>query len=263
MNISLDKIAKGAIVKSQAKILVELPSIGDTIGEKSDGMIESALDLYTKLVEQPYSEMSIALSGLSFSLFQSYSMLSRFYALKHVYHNGNPLIRVPFEEIWETKKQLEVRDKFSGIYYRIKNTTYIWDNKIMPVIVNDILYFKNIRLLRNAEIEALKEELFRFLDDLEQLAVNGKFKDTGNKFELYVSDIDIDTTYGCVWSEQVYMSFYKAFIFLATVSKEASVCESVNDWIKSIKRCSVCISVINNKERTQFFDKQRKIVNIL
>ncbi|GHT04299.1 hypothetical protein FACS189423_06770 [Bacteroidia bacterium] len=263
MNISLDKIARGAIAENQSKILLEMSTPGDLSGEKANGMIELAFDFYTQLVAQSYSEMAMALSGISFSLYQSNSLLSRFYSLKYAYHNGNPTIRIPFGEIIETKKQLEVREKFSGLYHQIKNTAYIWDNKIIPVLVNDIRYFQNIHLLRKEEKDALKEELFRFLNNLEQLATDGEFKDTGNKFELYISDIDIDNTYGCAWSEQVYISFHKAFIFMATISKDASVYKNVSDWIKSIKKCSVCISVINDKERTLFFDKQREIVNIL
>jgi hypothetical protein len=263
MHISLDKIAKGTIVENQAKIILEMSRTSDVVGEKSTEMIESAFDFYTQITEQPYSEMTMALSGIPFSLYQSYGMLNRLYALKHIYHNGNPAVRASFETIKEAEKHLELRDEFSRLFQNIKSTCYIWDNKIIPILVNDILYFKNIHIMKKAEREALKEDLLRFLNDMEQLATTGEFKNTGNKFELYISDIDIDTTYGCVWSEQIYMSFYKAFIFMATVSKDASVYESVSDWIKSIKRCSVCISLINNKERTLFFDTQREIVNIL
>jgi hypothetical protein len=207
--------------------------------------------------------MAVALSGMSYSLYQSYSHLSRFHSLKHIYHNGNPQARICYDEVFESKRQMEARNEFSSLYQHIKHTYYIWDHKIIPVLVKDILYFKHTHILKNTEIKALKEELLCFLNDLEQLAAQGEFKETGNKFELYISDIEIDTTYGYYWSEKVYMSFYNAFIFFAAVSTDITVYDSISDWIKSIKRCSVCISVINNKERTIFFDKQREIINTL
>ncbi|GHT42138.1 hypothetical protein FACS189437_09840 [Bacteroidia bacterium] len=77
MNISLDKIARGAIAENQSKILFEMSTPGDLSGKKSNGMIEAALNFYTQLAAQPYSEMAMALSGISFSLYQSYSLLSR------------------------------------------------------------------------------------------------------------------------------------------------------------------------------------------
>jgi hypothetical protein len=262
MNFSLDKIAKTATFEGSTNLL-SLPNTTGIREGNSALLIESVCHFLRKLTLQPYSEWAMALSGIAFPLYQHYSLISRFFVLKHIYHNGNPCVRQPFEEVRESEKVLDLREEFYTLLRNINHTYYIWDNKITPVLVNDINYFRNIHILTEAETQALKEDLICFFDELEQLAITGEYKETGNTFEFYISDVDIDSNYAYLWSENLFRSFYTAFIFITTISTDEIVYESIRDWIHSLKRCSTRISVINDRERTLFFDKQRKIVNTL
>jgi hypothetical protein len=262
INISLDKIIPATASGINPNNLLGLPLISNPEVNKSD-LIEAIYDFFMLLTDQPYSEFGTALSGVNFVLFQSYSLLSRFHIMKHLHYSGNSSTPVPFERIFESNKQLELRSDFQVLFHKISYTYYIWDLQIIPALVNDILYFRNIRLLKESETNALKMELLRFLQDLEQLASTGTYKETGARFELYVSDINIDVSYSYMWSDEIFASAFSAFIFFAVPSLDESFFKNMTAWIKSIKRCSTQISVINDKERSLFFDRQRQLVNTL
>jgi mevalonate pyrophosphate decarboxylase len=88
---------------------------------------------------------------------------------------------------------------------------YVLYHRIFRSLANDIRYFHSIRLLTNEDIRIIKEDLFRLLDYIENLAFAGQFKETGNKVFFYISDINIDTNYACLEMEDARISILNAF----------------------------------------------------
>jgi hypothetical protein len=272
MNLSLNEIIVNASPENKTKNVLELPVFQSDMINFCDGagdkLIEEAIIFLKALVQQPFSEFGLAISGIPFPLFLNYSSLSRFYILKHLHNssnqlNYNQLTPIPFEKVFESKKQIEEREEFYLLYRQISNTFYIWDKKIIPVLVEDIQYFQSIHLIKDSEVEELKADIHRFLTDLEQLAIDGKFRETGNKFDLFISDLGIDVTYTYMWSEKLCIALFITFIFFATASQEKSLVNKIINWVTSMKRCSILISGNAAKERILFFDKQREIVDKL
>jgi hypothetical protein len=235
----------------------------DVNGETVDRLIDDALTFLRALVQQPFSEFGFAISEITFPLFLNYSLLSRFFILKHLYCKSNQLIDTPYEKIFEEKRQIEERGEFYLLFRQISHTFCIWDKKIIPNLVEDIQYFQSIHLIKENETRELKAEIHRFLNDLEQLSAEGKFKETGNKFNLYISDLSIDVSYAYMWSEALYIGLFITFIFFATASQEGTLVRKIIDWVNSMKRCSTLISDNAARERILFFDKQRAIVDKL
>jgi hypothetical protein len=267
MNLSLNEIILNASPGNKTKNVLELPvfhsdatNFGD---EPTDRLIEDAIIFLKALTQQAFSEFGLALSGILFPLFLNYTCLSRFYILKHLHNNSSQLTNISFEKIAETKKQIEEREEFYLLYRQISHTFYIWDKKIIPALVEDIRYFQAIHLIKENEVGELKADIHRFLSDLEQLAIDGKFKETGNKFDLFISELGIDLSYAYIGSEKISIALFSTFIFFTSASQEKNLVKKVSDWVNSLKRCSVLISDNAAKERILFFDKQRAIVNTL
>ncbi|MDR2086933.1 MAG: hypothetical protein LBP72_07125, partial [Dysgonamonadaceae bacterium] len=246
MNLSLDEIILYAFPESKVKNVLELPALhSDVAGvneEACDYLIDNAITFLRTLSQQPFSEFGLAVSGVPFPLFLNYSHLSRFYIMKHLHQMSNQMAYIPFEKISESKRQIEEREEFYLLYRQVRNTFYIWDKKIIPLLVQDIQYFHSIRLIKDAEIKELKTNILLFLNDLEQLAIDGKFRETGNKFDLFISGLDIDTTYAYMWSEKAYVALFTAFIFFATASQEENLVNKIIRWVRNMKRCSTLIS---------------------
>ncbi|MDH6303623.1 hypothetical protein M2459_000443 [Parabacteroides sp. PF5-5] len=262
LNLSLDQILLDAQPNTKNRMLVYLPDYS-YMRENNSSHIISSINYLQKLIKEPYSEFGVALSGIPFTLYLPYSTLSKFYILKCNYHERICQANTPFKEICETKAQLEHKDELFLLLRQIKKTCYIWDRKIMNTLVNDIHYFKSIHLIEDSEIKSIKEDLNQFLDDLEQLAINGKYQETENKFELYISDIHIDVTYAYLHSERMNMGLLSTFIFYMMTFKQEAIIDNLTNWVKSLKRCSTLISGTGERERILFFDQQRAIVDNL
>jgi hypothetical protein len=267
LNLSLNEIIVNASPENNTKNVLELPVFHSDVTNFGDGagdrLIEDAITFLKALVQQPFSEFGLAFTVIPFPLFLNYSHLARFYILKHLHNSSNQSTYIPFEKVFESKKQIEEREEFYLLYRRITNTFCIWDKKIIPALVEDIRYFQSIHLIKDSEVEELKADIHRFLSDLEQLAIDGKFKETGNKFDLFISDLGIDVTYAYMWSENLCIALFITFIFFATASQEKSLVSKIIDWVTAMKRCSTLISGNAAKERILFFDQQQRMVDTI
>ncbi|MDH6356611.1 hypothetical protein [Parabacteroides sp. PF5-9] len=262
LNISIDDLILNTNAKPQKNMIMLLPEHSPS--QVASGYhIEKAIHFLENITAQPHSELGVALSGIPFSLFLPYKVLSRFFLLKHTHHAENASTTTSFEKIEEPQKMVEFRHSFNTLFHNISSTFYIWDRQIITTLVRDIQFAKSIRLIADEEIDSLKKELYQFLNDLEQLAAKGTYDDTGHKFELYISDAHIDVTYAYILSESKQVSMLSSFIFYMSASEDKLSLEKIKNWIKSLKRYSTLISGTGEKERILFFEEQRMILNTL
>jgi len=264
LNISLDGLIRktNSSFASNEKLLMELSSDYLT-GTYDEAQILDMISYLEVLTSEPNTEFGVAVAGLPFSLFLQYSLLARFYRLKFLHHFEDSRKSVPFEKIVESEGKIKYRHELYLLFREMPYTYYIWDRRIIPELVHDIKYAQSIRLLKESEAQELKKELLRFLNDLERLAIKGKFEETGNKFELYISDAHIDNTYAYLSSDQRQASMISCFILFVTTSEDLIPYKRISNWIKSLKRFSTLVSDIGERERILFFEKQRAIVNTL
>ncbi|MDL2244098.1 hypothetical protein LJC54_01135 [Parabacteroides sp. OttesenSCG-928-J18] len=262
LNISLDEIIARNGQESQKRLLMRLPEYYLTASKKMP-IVTDAIHYLERLGKEPYSEFGMALSGIPFTLFFPYSLLTRFMLLKYTHHAENSPSSLPYNKIVEADDLIDYRGDLGLLLKEVTDTYYIWDRKIIRALVDDIKYAKSIRLMGNEEIRDLKKELHRFLNDLENLASKGRYDETGNKFELYISDANIDITYAYICSPNMQASMLSSFIFFMMISEDNISFSRINNWIKSLKRYSTLISGIGERERILFFDQQREVVDTL
>lgn len=260
LNISLDQILIKAMSDDNKRIVLQLavyPELGRHI------QIEKTFDLLKQIIKEPYSELGAAISGMINPFFFRYKNIMRFYTLKYYHHNRSSPMNIPFGRIMEMEAELMLREEFFIHFTQISHSFYVWDRKIIYSLVNDIKYFMSVRLIEEEETKLLTMELYRFLDDFEKIVSEGIFEETGNKVELYVSDVDIDLTYAYIWNENFYINTFTAFGFFAIALEEEALLKIVMNRIAALKRCSTLISGVGDKERIAFFEQQRQIVNTL
>lgn len=262
LGISLDELILKEASPLNDTILLQLPH-QPLKGENTFLQTQEALTYLEKLTNDNHSELGVALSGFTFSLYLQYSLLYRFFIMKYMNHAENIQTTTPFEKTEAIDLSSELRQQFYLLFRGITNTYYIWDRQIIRLFINDIKYAQSIRLMTNEEVFELKQELHRFLNDLEHLAAKGKFEETGNIFELYISEAHIDVTYAYMHSDTTFVSMLSSFVLYATASQEKALFTNISNWIKSLKRHSTLVSGIGERERILFFDEQRLIVNTL
>ena len=121
----------------------------------------------------------------------------------------------------------------------------------------------SVNLLGKEDLQLLKKELLQFLDDMELLAIKGKFDDTGNSVYFYISSTNFDTTYRCVEVKHLRVSLIRAFTLNAVVSLDRQTYERISGWLQAVIRSSTMISVSGARQRIRFFEKQRSIIKAL
>lgn len=212
----------------------------------------------------PGSEFCVAGNTLPLHISLQHLPLYRLLLLKWKYRFG----RIPAGELSYASIQAPPEEEATyGAYLeavqRIGHTVFIWDHAFLTMLINDINYFYDIRMITPDEMRLLKEELHRMLDTLERYADTGRFEETGNRIDTYVSLLNFDTTYYYITSENVSISMSTAFGLGAFTSLERNVCEDMKAWVAGLKRSSSQISGVNLKNKIRFFKQQRDILEQL
>jgi len=228
---------------------------------------EKILDDYMSQIilakNDPQSEFAESANVLPVSIFTGFSALVKFFIFKNQYLFSGTENRIAYSDIVFTDK---IQQIFQSFFYEMKHfakTVHVWDYMVFRYLVTDIKFFSSINLISGDDLQLIKSDLFAFLDYIEEIAINGCFEETGNAVSLYISDINFNTNYCSVKINDVHISHIKSFILNSAQSFDKSSYRKINDWIHSLKRSSTLITQSGAVYRTDFFEKQRKLISEL
>ena len=156
--------------------------------------------------------------------------------------------------------QLEF-DRYKKNIVHAKNTQYIFDQKIFDCLVYSVHYFHSILLITDDEKELIKKELHEMLDYLMEIATKGCYPETHNKVTLYISQLNIDTNYSYFYTEKLKVCRVHAFGKFDVSSYDANMVKNFRTWMNLKKRSSIQISEVNERQRIEYFVRQRKLVD--
>lgn len=261
-NISLDSLLGEQSEGKYRAWKMDLPLLFTGQGFDYDTM-EQNIPLLQRWNQEPVSETGGAIGFLTRHFYMKYHELSRFMLFKwaHYYSDIDPSKRFGDVELPERMSKLFL-DHIAE-YRRVKHTFYIWDSNIIRNLVNDINYFQSMSLISEEDKQLLKEDICQFLSDCEVMTSTGRFMNTDNTFDLYISPINIDTSH-------VYMNFGNNWIYTVEVygirsflTFKPHICKEMSIKINNLKRASTLISQSAEKERILFFKKQCDIVEAM
>lgn len=226
-------------------------------------MIEQYVNILELMGKAPNSEGSYSGNEIPQSLYLPYENLTRFHIFfwKYQYDGAEQL--VPFSEIVLGDRLREMCRKQAMAFRQIKSMSYILDSSFLSTLVDDIHFFESMSLISPEEKLALKDDILRFIDDIELTAAKGEWSETGNKAYFFISNVHFDTNYTCFESGNYYLSLINTFMLNSVASLDKSTYERMKSWINSSKRVSTLISRSGEMQRILFFAKQREIVNAL
>jgi uncharacterized protein YodC (DUF2158 family) len=171
---------------------------------------------------------------------------------------------IPFSKVLYAPKVAEYSAQFYSKSKDIASVNFIWDSRIFDYLVDEINYFYSIYLITDEEKKLIKKELYDFLDYMLQLTSKGCWPETGNKLNLYISQINVDTNYNCYWYDgKTQLCCITVFGKNELYSTNPNIAENFRNWIQSKKRSSVLISGTDEKHRIEFFKKQKQLIDEL
>ena len=191
-----------------------------------------------------------------------FSYLSRFYLLKWMYQYTDEKT-LPFSQLAYPKTIAELSSVHYMVSKSLGNVSFILDNNITNELISDIHYFHSIYLITDEEKELIKKDMYDLLDYIQEVAEKGCWPETGNKVNLYISHLSIDTNYSCYYSDSIKFCCVHAFTKNEIVTTDLVMVENFKNWMQSKKRASVQISEADEKSRIEFFMKQRQLIDSL
>jgi hypothetical protein len=203
---------------------------------------------------KPYSEFGITSNTLPLHAIVYLPPIFRFLMMKWMYQFGNANSIIPYSKIEIPERLCSFHKEYLKEIQNIKYTFFIYHDSILQNLIRDIQYFKAIHLLTQEDVDLLKEYLYKGINTIEKLLINGTF-DNGNKVDIYVSEMNLETSYSYLKSENINVSMIDAYTLGAVTSMDAETTEIMKKWMQSVKRTSTIISG-SEKNRIEFIEKQ-------
>lgn len=230
--------------------------------ETYTGILAHYMDLFERLVEEPESEFSISSNSIPQTLYLKYDMLSKFCLFKWMYQHEKINVCRRFEALELPYSLLKMQKELVAVSQLFQRTHYIWDLEIIPRLVKDILYFREIRLISKESVQMLQKELFLLIDELEEMTAQGKFK-TDKEVQIYISNINFEATYSYVETTHYNLGMICIFSINSLTGRDDAFFQSLKKWIQSLKRYSTLISESSDFQRIRFVENQREIIRCL
>jgi len=227
-------------------------------------MLEEFLQAIKDVASDPTGEISSVANLLPQMFYTGFKYIYHFYYFKWRYYTIPSDHTKSYHEIRLPDRLIQIVDDIFVASKKVKTNYFILDNKIFHDFVNDVTYFNSIRLISDEDILHIKDELFRFLDYMETIATKGFVDNPSNKVFIYISETSIDTSYSCIDSKSSFrFALIWSFIFNSILTYDEDTLMMMKHRIRSIIRTSTLLSVTGEKQRTEYFDTQRKIVERL
>lgn len=206
----------------------------------------------------PESEVAEITNLLPQPLYLPYKSITQFYLFKWKYQSNLnkaiPYKSVVFEDELQ-KKQAESIEWSK----RIK-VSFIFDHLLFHYLIADIRYFYRAGLITREEIQLIKMDLLKILDEIADLSNIGMYKETGKKVDIYISYVNIDTNCIYVSAPDFHLTIIKAFILNGIATTDKRVSEEMKYKVQSLKQQSTLITGSSEKERVSFLEEQYKVI---
>jgi hypothetical protein len=257
-NISLDNIARTTPHKSSPFQFDMVDYINPKeIDYRFFEKFNQAMELVAKDPAGKMIEVSNTLPG---SLYLGYENLTRFFTMKWFYKYNVLENTLVFGDTHVPQRMRELEMEYSGCVRDIPEVYAICNDRFIENLIDDIRYFKSVRMITESEITLLKGELLEVINYIENVALKGYFPDTKNKLFFYLSHIWLETEYVLYESKDFIFSMVKILELGGICSLDKKVFDKFMNTTQSIKRSSALLSASNNVYLIEFLEKQRNII---
>jgi hypothetical protein len=215
-----------------------------------------------KIAKQPKSEFAI--TSNTFTLFPGhiFYQIFKYSTFKYMYENENTQELKPFKDITVPRSFFKLNRDVVLATMNIKETSYIFYSMLLDDFVGELKLFTEMNLMTKEDVELIKTDLNKYVDLLDKLTLNGCF-DTGNKVNIYVSNVRFDTSYSYIVSDNYVLSMIGAFSVNHLTSSSEAALSKIKDRIQALKRVSYYISGSGEMKRIKFINEQRRIIDTL
>lgn len=261
LNISLDDIINRQ-KKDAGNVSFETRMIvSDSLENTFQRVAESYIELHRIARQSTNAKLIIAANMIPFQLFLEYKTLAKIPSYKWLYQTKAIENKLPFSEYKISDEIANLAHEFIKESKTI-DTEYIFDCNTFTSHIKDIIFFSKLNLITKPEIIQLKKDLLDLINNLETKAATGRLG-ASSKISVYISSINIESSCSLIKSDSSLIAHFRVYGIGGITSFDRQLLEAHQVWIESMKRYSILITGSADLIRKEYFNQQRKTVEIM
>jgi hypothetical protein len=220
------------------------------------------VNLLISIKDEPGTSIMDAQNVFPHYLFLGYENITKFYLFRWSQASSDGK-SIPYGEIRIPDRLRTLHEDMYKYARCISSTVYVFNYLLFKRCVSNVNYYAKIHLIKDEDVYLIKKDMIALLNYIEDLAIKGKYPETGNEVSIYLSDVNFDANYSCLKCSQTYFTLLKVYLLNFVGSYNSDVYNETYAWIRYLQRMSTLISVSGEKIRAEFIDEQRKIIDTL
>lgn len=225
-------------------------------------ILEEYLSLIRLAQHDSASQLNISANFFPEHIFIQYENLLKFFLFKwRYYYNGNQSVKA-YNDIRITGRMQQIFKELFNTYLEFKDTCFIFDKYVSQYLVNDLQYFSSIGLLDEDAKNAVREDVCKMLDYIENICLTGKYSN-GNNVQMYISNLNFNKSFCTLKIFNHRYCIIEVCVLNGIASTDEWNYEMMNNWMMSRRKTSINITQCAELQRIEFFKEQRQILHSL
>jgi hypothetical protein len=228
----------------------EFPIFRHTIREYLDKLIVISNSQDTEIV--------VAMNNILPFFFTHFNSLFRFSYFKYMQNSTKVSLKNKLSEISLPE---ELKDLKRAVEQQVqictKSVTFIIDSNIIGNLINDILYFYKRNLISLEDLQALKSDMNKMVDIVEEVAQTGYFRDSVG-VQIYLSFVNVDSNSLYLRCDNRERSSFYIHSLAPIEAANPAICSLHRNRIDVLRKCSRLITQSNEIIQSAFFERQRE-----
>ncbi|PTS92354.1 hypothetical protein DBR27_19770 [Flavobacterium sp. HMWF030] len=188
-----------------------------------------------------------------------YKKLSQFRHYKWHYFMKGAKPNFVFSNMVLPDEIIKAEENLLQEWRKVPMATIIVDEDIFSSMIKDIQFFASQQLVTQNELLQLKKELLDLLSSVEMLTETGCYE-TGSSVMIYLCKIKIDNCYYHMEYDDEELCFQRTFYMDLVSFNNTKFCKKQREWIDLLKRFSLLLTQSGDRQRLDFFEKQRQLI---
>ncbi|GHT52040.1 hypothetical protein FACS189440_21630 [Bacteroidia bacterium] len=214
--------------------------------------------LYDRVLSREPKGMILAINSFHPVFFVNFPLLFKFGYYQWLCQNSEDFPAQTFSELFFPSELEKLKEKIGTGIRQTDKMEIILDVHVFENLVRDIQYYHYKKLITNEERLLLKEELSGLINHYEQIAKKG---DSGFIYlSIYLS---IYSNKGLVQLGDFCQSIFRLNTISQIILNDPQLCEIQKRELNYLKRQSIGITQQNEIMQSEFFEKQRRHIELL
>ena len=240
--------------------LVNKVTFHDTEKDITEAITSAKMHI-SKIVCEPKSEMGNMTNSFPLFFFLCNKEILTLYNFYLNYRSGSRITYKEFKEHENTRLLVDQYYELGKEYIRIKHCTIVMGQTPAQQFMMDVNYLRSIRLLHSDDVKQIKNEVADFIDLLEDIAEKGYYDKYNTEYDIYIAQTSLDVNYYYFMCDLYSLSAFQ-MCMANNYSLDNENALKMKKWLDAMKNSSIQISRSSERHRIEFFDNQRKVLEL-